>query len=84
MVLRRNIARRYTDSVTIMAVVRRRTARRALVTPALAPHAAFLVLVQAQGRQTERGDSSKLSVVHHTSPWTVALDRSKRFRSSPA
>jgi hypothetical protein len=36
MVLRRNIAHRYTDSVTIMAVVRRRTARRALVTPALA------------------------------------------------
>ena len=36
MVLRRNIAHCYTDSVTIMAVVCRRTARRALVTPALA------------------------------------------------
>jgi hypothetical protein len=36
MALRRNIAHCYTDSVTIMAVVRRRTARRALVTPALA------------------------------------------------
>ena len=36
MALRRNIAHCYTDSVTIMAGVRRCIARRALVTPVLA------------------------------------------------